>query len=155
MLILLMAHESLDITGERSLPDKITALKNLALSYDMKMRGFKLDSSNDKWIIAGKALAGSNLITQSTGIISSFAENANLMTGKTIEKFMMEFADAFYRINTMILNDMATPEKNYRAVIKMFKDTMSNIGDIITVSRSTLKEIFHNLELKDSRDGDY
>ena len=134
--------ESHDVTGEGTLPDKITALKNLAKSYDMKMRGFKLDTSNDKWVIAGKALSGSDLITQSTGIISSFAENANLMTTKPPEKFLREFADAFYRINTQILNDMSTPMENYRAVIKMFKDTMSNIGDIITGSKSSLEGIF-------------
>lgn len=151
-----MVITSHDITGERSLPDKITALKNLAKSYNMKMRGFELDTSNDKWLITGKALSSSDLITQSTGIISSFAENANLMTGKTPEKYMMEFADAFYRINTAILNDMGTPAENYRAVIKMFKDTMSNVGDIITVSREYLQQIFKRFDLDNtSNEGDY
>jgi len=150
-----MVEQSYDVSGERSLPDKITALKNIAKSYDMKMRGFKLDTSNDKWTIAGKALAGSDFITQSTGIISSFAENANLMTGKTPEKFLMEFADAFYRINTAILNDMSIPAANYRAIIKMYKDTLSNIGDIITVSRSTLKDIFRTYEIKEQGESEY
>ena len=148
-------NENFDISGERSIPDKITALKNMAKSYEMKMRGFKLDTANDKWVISGKALAGSDLIIQSTGIILSFAENANLMTSKSPEKFMMEFADAFYRINVAILNDMATPASTYRSVIKMYKDTLSNIGDIITVSRETMQKVFNNYELKESGDGEY
>lgn len=134
--------ESFEISGERNLYDKITAIKNLAKSYDMRVRGFKWDSSNDRWLPSGKALTGSNFITQSVGIITSFAEPANLMTDKTPEKFQMEMADGFYRINTMILNDESIPQENYRAVIKMFKDTMSNIGDIITGSKDTLKHIF-------------
>lgn len=148
-----MAGESYDITGERNLPDKLTALKNLAKSFDMKMSGFKLDTSNDKWVIAGKALTGSDFITQSTGIISSFAENANLITTKTADKFLMEFADAFYRTNVMLLNDMSIPQDNYRAVIKMFKDTMSNIGDIITGSKSAMVKIFDNPEFTKLGDG--
>jgi hypothetical protein len=148
-------QENNEITGERNLPDKITSLKNLAKSYDMRMRGFKWESSNDKWVIAGKALAGSNFITQSVGIITSFAEYANLMTTKTKEKFMMEFADAFYRVNTMILNDESIPQELYRAVIKMFKDTMSNIGDIIVGSKETMKKIFEKEEFISNNQEDY
>lgn len=150
-----MVHESNEISGERNLPDKVTAIKNLAKSYDMRMRGFKWDSSNDKWLPSGKALAGSNFITQSVGIITSFAEYANLITTKTSEKYLMEFADAFYRVNTMILNDESIPQENYRAVIKMFKDTMSNIGDIITGSRATMNKIFEKDNINETYDGDY
>lgn len=146
--------ENYGIAGERTLLDKFTALKNLSKSYDMKMRGFKLDTSNDNWVIAGKALAGSDFITQSTGIISSFSESANLITTKEKEKYMMEFADAFYRVNTMILNDQSIKQENYRAIIKMFKDTMSNIGDIITGSRAMLDPIFKNKELGTNDSGE-
>lgn len=150
-----MTLESHELTGERSLPEKITALKNLAKSYDMKMNGWKLDSSNDRWVISGKALAGSKLINQTTGILSSFAENANLLTTKTQEKFLMEFTDSFFKANVMILNDQATPADNHRAVIKMFKDTLSNIGDIITGSKSTLQKIFDNPELLKEGNSDF
>jgi len=142
-----------EVSGERTLPDKITALKNLAKSFDMKMNGYKSSSTTDQWVIAGEALAGSNLINLATGILSSFAENANLMTTKNSEKFLMEFTDAFFKVNGMILNDPATPSENHRAVIKMFKDTLSNIGDIITGSKSTVSKVFDNPDLlKDSSD---
>lgn len=149
-----MVNESLDISGERNLPDKITAIKNLSKSYEMRLRGFKLDSSNDKWGISGKALAGSDFIAQTTGIITSFAEPANLMTTKTPEKYIMEFADAFYRVNTMLLNDESIPQQNYRAVIKMFKDTMSNLGDIITGARQVMQKIFDQDRMYD-KEGEY
>lgn len=144
-----------EVMGEKTLPDKITALKNLAKSFDMKMNGYKSNSSNDSWVICGKALATSNLINQATGILSSFAENANLITTKDKDKFLMEFTDAFFKVNVMILNDPGTPSENHRAVIKMFKDTLSNIGDIITGSKASLIKIFDNPEILKYENGDY
>lgn len=138
------SRENFDISGEGKLPDKISAIKNLAKSYNMRTRGFGWNTSNDSWIITGKALAGSDFINETTGIITSFAEPANLMTTKEPQKFLMEFADAFFRVNTMAVNDISIPQVTYRALIKMFKDTMSNIGDIITGSREVYKEIYKN-----------
>ena len=150
-----MVNNNSDITGEKTLPDKITALKNLAKSFEMKMCGYKPDTSNDKWVIAGEALAGSSAIDQASGIIYSFAENANLFTTKTADKFLIEFTDAFYKTSVSILNDQATPSENHRAVIKMFKDTLSNIGDIITGSKQTLSKIFDNPDLLRNPESEY
>ncbi len=150
-----MVNTTLEVTGEKTLPDKLTALKNLAKSFDMKMKGWTQDTSNDNWVISGKALAGSVLINQATGILSSFAENANLLTTKDADKFLMEFTDGFFKVNGMILNDPATPGENHRAVIKMFKDTFSNIGDIITGSSRKLERIFENPELLKEYGGNY
>lgn len=152
---MLMERESYEVSGERTLPDKITALKNLAKSFDMKMNGFKLDTTNDSWVIAGTALAGGNTINLATGILSSFAENANLITTKTAEKFLMEFTDGFFKVNVMILNDPNTPADNYKAVIKIFKDTLSNIGDIITGSKAHMVKVFDNPELLKYNDSEY
>ena len=142
----MVSQESFEISGEHKLPDKISAIKNLAKSYNLRVRGFSWNTSNDSWIIAGKALAGSDFINETTGIITSFAEPANLMTTKDPQKFLMEFADAFFRVNTAAVNDLSIPQSTYRALIKMFKDTMSNIGDIITGSREIYREIYKNPE---------
>lgn len=144
-----------EVSGEKNLPDKITALKNLATSFDMKMKGFKLDTGNEQWVISGTALAGGNFINLATGILSSFAENANLLTTKNMDKFIMEFTDGFFKVNVLILNDPNTPSENYKAVIKMFKDTLSNIGDIITGSKSTVAKVFDNPELLKYDNGSY
>jgi len=133
-----------DISGEKNLPDKMTALKNMAKGFEMKMSGFKLDTSNEKWIIAGKALATSDLISKASGIIGTYTENINLITTKSPEKFLMEFTDAFFKVNVMILNDEGIPADNHRAIIKIFKDTMSNIGDVITGSRILVQKVFDN-----------
>lgn len=135
-------NEENEITGERNLTDKLTALKNLAKSYEMRCRGYRPSGNNDKWQITGKALAGTNFINQSTGILMSFAEPANLITTKLPEKFQREMADAFFRVNVACLNDETITMHNYRTVIKMFKDTMSNIGDIIVGSKGTLSPLF-------------
>src|SRR5690606_6790981 len=109
--------------------------------------GFKLDTSNDKWVPNGQdgiryPLASSNIINQAVGIISSFTEDINLLTNKKEEKFLMEFTDAFFKFNGMVLNDSGTPQENHRVVIKMFKDTMSNIGDIIIGSKAIFQKIY-------------
>lgn len=135
--------ESFEISGEHNLRDKFTAIKNLAKSYEMRLRGFKWSTSGEKWVHYGdKALTGGNFITSTTGIISSFTEYANLITTKDKEKFARQYMDAFMRVNVMMLNDPTVPAKNYRAVIKMFKDTMDNTGDIITGSRELTRSSF-------------
>lgn len=150
-----MVDSNYDTTNQSNLPDKVSALKNLANSFDMKMRGFKMNTTNDQWIPAGEALAGSKVIDQGTGMITSFAEEVNLMTTKDKEKFLMEFTDAFFKFNVMILNDQATPQETHRAVAKIFKDTFSNIGDIITGSKSTYAKMFDNPDFqKEPRDYD-
>jgi hypothetical protein len=137
---------TLEIQGERKVKDKITALKNLSKSYEMRMRGFHQNTTGDSWYASGVALAGEDFIRQSSGILNSFTESVNLITDKDREKFVMEFLDAFYRVNTMALNDPTVPTENYRAVIKMFKDTLSNTGDVITGSKGMFDKVFHQQE---------
>lgn len=139
-------EDNFQISGENRMQDKITAIKNLAKSYNMRMRGFSWDTSNENWIITGKALATSTYINETTGIITSFAEPANLITTKTPEKYFFEFKDAFLRANGMIINDLGIPATRYRAVIKIFKDTMSNIGDIITGSKEMITTVLKSFK---------
>lgn len=148
-----MGEDSYDAESSKDIPSKISALRNITKSYEMKIRGFKLDSNNGKWLINSKALASSNVITQSVGVLSSFTEDINLITTKTMEKFIMEFTDAFFKINGVILNDEASPAITHRAVLKMFKDSMSNTGDIITGSRHMFSKVFDNERLLDNNRG--
>ena len=149
--------ESYEGVSEKSIPDKITTLKSLAISFEMKCKGFKFDVANNKWVPSGTgmALAGSNTIDAGSGIIATFAENINLITSKDIEKFTMEFTDAFFKFNVMLLNDPATPAENHKPVIKMFKDTLSNIGDIITSSKGLIGKVFDNPQLLEDNNESY
>ena len=132
--------------GEQSLSGKITSIKNFAKSYEMRLRGGTFDSTSNSWIIKNKALVGDDFINITTGILTSFCESANLFTDKDYDKFLFEFSDAFFKVNVMCLNDISLKERKYRGVLKMFKDTLSNIGDIITGSKDSLKDIFKHYE---------
>lgn len=141
------------ITGEVKLTDKVTAIKNFAKSYEMRLRGGTFDTTTNSWVIKNKALVGSDFINLTTGILTSFCENANLFTTKKADKFLFEYADAFYKVNGMCLNDISIKENKYRPALKMFKDTLGNIGDIITGSKDSLKDIFKKYEeMEDQRE---
>lgn len=146
---------STSMLQEKTIPDKITAIKNLVVSYEMRLRGGVYNPNNNSWVIKEKALIGENFIRKSTGIINSYSENANLFTTKEIDKFNLEFADAFFKVNAMLLNDPTTKRDNYKSVIKMFKDTLGNIGDIIIGSKDSLKSIFEKYEEQNTSEEDF
>ena len=143
------------IQGESNLTDKVTAIKNFAKSYEMRLRGGTFDTSTNSWIIKNKALVGNDFINLTTGILTSFCENSNLFTTKDKDKFLFEFADAFFKVNVMCLNDDSLKEENYKPALKMFKDTMSNVGDIITGSKEDLKSIFDKYEEQAAADNEF
>lgn len=140
-------YETYDIQSERNLPEKITAIKNIAISYNLLLRGYQINPATNKYEISGKALIGSSFIKATTNILHSFCEYANLITTKSEEKFVQEFADAFFRVNVMLVNDDTRTKETYRPVIKIFKDRMSSIGDIITGSRDLATKVFDNDKL--------
>jgi hypothetical protein len=137
-----------NIRDETTLHNKVTAIKSLAKSYQKRLEGFRWDSSSSEWKPFGKALVGQDFITETTGIITSYCEYANLITTKDENKALFEYGDAFYRVNGMYLNydDELCPAEHYRSVIKMFKDTLGNVIDIITGSGDKLKDIFKKFE---------
>lgn len=129
-----------DTIKEVSVDDKITSIRKIANAYYMRMWGYELNSSQDKWVKKNDELAGEKFISMTTGILNSHAEPSNLISSKPYDRFVMDFADAFHRVNTMALNDESIPQENYRAVIKMFKDSFSSIGHITTGSKDFLSK---------------
>lgn len=146
---------SSQIQGEGKLTDKVTSIKNFAKSYEMRLRGGTFDTTTNSWIIKNKALVGSDFINLSTGILMSFCESANLFTTKDKDKFLFEFADAFFKVNGFCLNDVSLKVRNYKPALKMFKDTLGNIGDIITGSKEDIKGIFNKFEEQQEQGEDF
>ena len=136
--------ETLEVSGEITLKDKITAIKNLSKSLELRLRGYMYNTSNEKWNVVGFSLAGKDFINKVVGMVNSFSETANLITTKNEEKFFVQYADFFRRLNNLLLNDETITAENYRTIIKMCKDTMVNIGDIITGSRDFISKSMVN-----------
>lgn len=136
----MISNETNEVQNETNIKDKITALKNLSKSLEFKLLGYMYNTSSDRWVIRSKALAGSDFINKVVGMVNTFTENANLITTKRTEGFFMQYADFFRRLNNLLLNDESVPADNYRSIVKMCKDTMVNIGDIITGSREFISK---------------
>lgn len=150
-----MAYNSEEITGEETLRSKSTALKNMAKSYEKRVSGWGWNQNDNSWEIKGPALAGSQLIQDSTSIILSFCETANLITTKDELRFKAQFFDAFHRINAMCTNSRQVFQERYRAFIKIFKDTMQNVGDIIVGSRKLIREWELEMAQEKATTGEY
>lgn len=131
-----------NISGENRIHDKITAIKNIAKSYEKRVEGCIWDSEKNAWKYKNHALAGQDFITSTVGILTSFCESSNLITTKSILSFKMQCYENLYKVNNMALNCDTLPASNYRTVFGMFKDSLLNIGDIIVGGRDMLKEIF-------------
>jgi len=125
-----------EIQGEKILEDRVTAIKNIPKSYEMRMRGYIWKQSSNEWEINRPAFAGSDYISQTTLMISSYCEGPNLITKKGPEKFLRQFSDAFFRMLTMAVNDITVKQEDMRSIVKVFKDIMDNIGDIIVDENS-------------------
>lgn len=131
-----------NISGEVKIHDKITSIKNIAKSYEKRMEGCVWDSEKNAWKYKNHSLAGQDFITSTVGILTSFCESSNLITTKSSHDFKVQCFEILYKVNNMILNSDVVPAMHQRTIFMMFKDSMFNIGDIITGSRDLLKDVF-------------
>lgn len=112
--------------------ERLLKINNIPLEYKATLEGKKKDEETGEYIQVGKAMASSNFIRISFSILNSFGDQSNIVSKKQIETFFIQFRDAFNKINAMILRDRAIDEKNTSGIIKMFKDKMLNLGEIIS-----------------------
>ena len=65
------------------------------------------------------------------------------MTTKGTTSFYMQAWDSWTKINrSLVLRDRAIPEKNARLILKLFKDNLINLGEIILGSKVNMDKIF-------------
>lgn len=139
-------REILTITKDKNMSDKVTKLNEIATAYKMILEGRTFIEEDNGWKQTGQAIAGKKFIALSYGIINSFSQESNLLTQKDIDKFNIQFIDAFEKVNNFILRDRSVSERDSRIIIKMFKDKLTNIGDIITGSAENMAKVFGNYE---------
>lgn len=130
-------------TPDKEVIDKVTQLKNFVIEYQMNLEGKTYDKERGGYVQTGKALAGSEFIRLSSGILMSFATDANLLSTKTKDTFMMQFKDAHEKVNlSLSMRSRAVPDRTQRAVLKMWKDTFWNICEIIIGSGKNMESVF-------------
>lgn len=131
---------------DKDVSKRVTKLTQLAMSFKMILEGKSYDEEKGGYKQTGKAIAGQRFISKSYGIINSYATEPNLLTQKNIETFVMQYADACRKIESELLRDRSISEKSTRVIFKIFKDTLFNIGEIITGSKDNMEKVFGRLD---------
>jgi len=124
------------------LKDKVTAIKKLVRSLELRYKGHVWSADGGKFGYTGEVLAGDVVIQKAIGLLQPFSDEANLITNKTDRKFSLQK----YRIRTVFNNTLLAEgtslSHNYSVIAQMFDDTIDNIGDIISGSKELLKGSF-------------
>jgi len=131
---------------DKEVSKKVTKLTQFAMAFRMTLEGKHYDEEKGGYRQTSKAIAGGRFIAKANGILTSFASESNLLTQKNIETFVMQYADACRKVETELLRDRSISEKNTRVIFKMFKDTLFNIGEVITGSRENMKAVFGRID---------
>lgn len=144
----------LSVAKDTDVSQKVTELKTIVYNYRMILEGRTYVQESGGYVQEGSALAGRNFIALSSGILGSYADESNLLTQKDFEKFALQFIDAFEKIENMIMRDRTIGEKDSRPIFKLFKDSLMNLGDIITGSKENMKLIFQSIQDKNKKEND-
>lgn len=136
-----MSNDSINL-GLTELKDKLTSLRNIVRSFELRLSGYVWDANATKFIYKGDVLAGQTVINKGVGLLQAFSEESNLLTSKdrlTIERQIYHISKAF---NNTLVDDIGCTKENYNVVLTMFQDTIDNICDIIQNSKSTMDSLF-------------
>lgn len=124
------------ISFDQGKDSKLLQLQNIAREYKATLEGkTRADQSDSDKIVfkqTGKALASRNFIHITHSILYSYADQANIASNKTIDQFFIQFKDAFDKVQNMALRDSTISDRDHSGIIKLFKDKLLNIGQIIT-----------------------
>jgi len=134
---------------DQEVTKKITKLTQFSMAFRMSLEGKAYDEEKGGYKQTSKSIAGKRFISKSTGILNAYASESNLLTQKDIETFVIQYADACRKVETELLRDRSISEVHTRVIFKMFKDTLFNIGEIITGSKSNMEAVFGKLDPRD------
>jgi len=135
-----MRDDSIDVSSS-TIETKTTAIKNLVFFFELRLRGHKWTGNGDYFVDTGTDLVGEEVITKLIGLLQPFCEESNLITSKSFETFSKQKWEIDSTMNESLLNNLGCPADNQKVVIKMFKTTLQNIGDIILSSKSFMRDM--------------
>ena len=114
--------------------------------------GKKREEGTEKYIQVGRAIASQKFIDISYGILNSFSEQTNFVSSKDEETFFIQFFDAFNKINNLMLQDRAISPDVQSSIIKLVKDRLKNIGDIITNNKGNMEAVIGRIGEEEQRE---
>lgn len=135
---------------DSGLQEKVTQISQFAMDFRMLLEGKTYKEEKGGYMQTGPALSSKDSINKLVGIVQNYSQNANLISKKDDEKFSIQLYDAWTKAQNVLLRDRATPEKNHRVILKIFKDCLVNIGDIITNTDQNMSKIFSAFQNNDN-----
>ena len=132
--------------GDRS---AILMLNSIAKEYRAILEGKKREEGTEKYVQVTTAIASQKFIDVTYGILNSFSEQSNLVTSKDEETFFIQYTDAFNKINNLMLQDRAISPDVQSSIIKLVKDRLKNIGDIITNNKNNMDAVIGRIGEED------
>lgn len=131
--------DKVDITGEKSGKEEITSIKNMVRNLSFRLSGYIYSTENNELIPSGKPLATTNIINVAVSLLQPFADNSNLITSKEKLVFFRQKWEINTAFNRFVAKNIGDNTDNYEVIIKSFKTTLQNIGDIILNSKDIMK----------------
>jgi len=129
--------------NQKNIKNKATFISKLVDSLELTLSGYVRNNNGEK-IYTGNVLAGSVVITKAVGLLSPFSDESNLITSKEDKIFYRQKHEINSTFNEVLLKEMGSRSKNYKEIMKMFKTTLQNIGDIILESKTFMNSMLVN-----------
>lgn len=132
--------------GLNSYKEKSTSIKIMVRSLELRLGGqtWGKDSNSFKYI--GRPLCSTDIINKAVVLLQPFAEESNLITIKDFETWSRQKWEINSSFNETLLTNAGCQSSNYKVILKSFKTTLQNIGDIILGSKNLMKSILSTNE---------
>jgi len=127
--------------NQSSLKNKATFISKLVDSLELTLSGYVRDKDGEK-TYTGKVLAGSTVITKAVGLLQPFSDESNLITSKDPKVFYRQKHEINSTFNRVLYLEIGSRSANYTEIMKMFKTTLQNVGDIILESKGLMQGMF-------------
>lgn len=139
-------------TEKNSVQGKATSIKSAIRVMELRLRGYEWSAKNDKYFYTGRVLAGPIVINKATSLLQPFAEEANLITGKQFSTFSKQKWEVCSTFNKTLLAELGCWSEDYEVVMKIFKNSVQNIGDVILTSKEVLKDWYGQSSVEERND---
>jgi len=131
-------NKTVDIS-EKSRKDEIISLNNMVRNLCFRLSGYVWSAEKNSMVYSGKPLATTDIINSASSLLQSFSENSNLITSKSKLVFYRQRWEISSEFNRFVVKHIGDNTDNYGIIMKSFRSTLQNMGDIILESKDIMK----------------
>jgi hypothetical protein len=136
--------DEINLDSYSKLTDKITAMRWITRSVELRLLGYEWDKSGNKFVYKGTALTGKDTASKFVGLLDPFTAEINLFSKKEFQKWVQQRYEIATTFNEWVLNAPDVPAGNQKIVLKIFRNTLQNIADVSLHSKPALEKLFGN-----------